>query len=482
MNRDLIIVMGGRILQMAVLLLTLRAMTTRLSPLEVGNFSLLMSIATLFIWILISPIGLYMNRHTHEWWQKGTIWINYGREGLSGIAVAAFTALALSAWQLLFHPAWAQQLVWLGPAAGLYIICALGNNTIIPAINLFGRRTSYTLLYVTSQILCLAFSWAFTGFHAAGEYWFFGQTAGFALASLIALPLFLKVSAPPLGAARQSPTDWRKGLAAIAAFCLPITITSGLTWLQFQSYRIVIGDLVSLNFLGLFFAGYAVSAGIMGAVEITAGQFFGPYFYKHVQEAEPGRQHDAWAIYMSALYPIMIVIVMVVMALARPITHLLLAPQFWQASLYVAVGAMVEGARVLGAAYGLAAHVSKRTRALLLPHGVGAASIVIFLLGGTWLFGESAVAPAMVAASLLFLVTMHWVMTRHSGTRISILGWPWVICVGIFLGALAVLQPQLAPFGNLADIGLVAAGGLAILAAFLLILRDARPSLSRFTG
>ena len=479
MNRDLIIVMASRVMQMAVLLLTLRAMTTRLSPLEVGNYSLLMSLSTLFIWVLISPVGLYMNRHTHAWWESGTIWLNYGREGLYGIAVALFTAVVLMLWEIIFKPSWALQLTWLGPSAGLYIICALGNNTLIPAINLFGKRISYSVLYVASQMLCLAFSWFFAGIHAKGEYWFFGQTAGFAVASLLALPIFLK-TAPPKPGNSAPRGDLGAGLRAIMAFCLPITITAGLTWVQFQSYRIVIGDLVSLQFLGVFFAGYSASAGIMGAVEITASQFFGPYFYKHAQASAPGRQHDAWAAYMAALYPIMIVIVMVVVALALPITHLLLARKFWAAGAFVAVGAVVEGARVMGATYGLAAHVSKRTRILLLPHSVGATSIVITLFFGTWFFGEKAVGPAMLLSAAIFLTTMHVIMTRHAGTRFSVLGWPWVICVGIFLAALTLLRPYLAAYGSIVDFGFVAAGFIAILGAFLLILRDAQPTLSRF--
>ena len=479
-NRDLIIILVSRVLQMAVLLLTLRAMTTRLSPVEVGNFSLLMSIATLFIWIFISPIGLYVNRHTHEWWEKGTIWLNYGREGIYGVAVAIFTALALTLWEIIFQPEWARHLVWLGPATGLYIICALGNNTIIPAINLFGKRISYSVLYVGSQILCLAFSWTLAGIAPRGEYWFLGQTAGFAVASLLALPIFLKTAPPKPGASHRISSDWRAGLVAIAAFCLPIAVTSGLSWVQFQSYRIAVGNLVSLEFLGLFFAGYSVSAGIMGAVEVTAGQFFGPYFYRHVQESQPERQHDAWAAYMSALYPMIIVIVMVVAALATPIAHLLLAPKFWSASSFVIAGAITEGVRTMGGTYALAAHVSKRTRALLLPYAAGAACIALLLPGGAWLLGEKVVVPAMLVSAAVYLLVMHVTMTRHAGTRFTILGWRWLVYVGAFLAGLALLRPALAGFGYAGDFGLVAAGGIAILAAFLLVLRDARPTLARF--
>ena len=286
MKRDLVIVLAGRVLQMAVLLLMLRAMTTQLSPTEVGNFSLLISISTLFVWILISPIGLYTNRHTLDWRAKGTVWINYGREGIYVACVSLFAAIALYLWQVIFRPVWALQLSWLGAAVATYIFFSVANTTIIPAINLFGKRIAYTVFYVATQILCLAFAWVISGFKASGEFWYFGQTAGFAVGLLLALPLFLKWTRP--GAAKpRKPGELRAGLRDVMAFSLPIVVAWGLTWVQFQSYRIVIGNLVSLEFLGLFFAGYSASAGIMGAVETTAGQFFGPYFTNMCRKPSP---------------------------------------------------------------------------------------------------------------------------------------------------------------------------------------------------
>ncbi len=203
-NRDLMIVMAGRVLQMAVLLLMLRAMTTRLSPLKWAITSLLMSIATLFTWIFISPVGQYVNRHTHEWREKGSVRLNYGREGFYVLSVSLLTALTLTIWQALFQPSWADRIVWLGPLAGLYIVFSVGNQTIIPAINLFGKRVSYALLYVGSQILCLACAWAFTAIHPTGEYWFAGQAIGFAAGGLLAVPIFLK-TAPPGPAVLRGP-------------------------------------------------------------------------------------------------------------------------------------------------------------------------------------------------------------------------------------------------------------------------------------
>ena len=175
-----------------------------------------------------------------------------------------------------------------------------------------------------------------------------------------------------------------------------------------------------------------------------------------------------------------IVIVMVVVVLAVPIAHLLLAQKFWAASAYVATGAVVEGIRVMGGTYALAAHVSKRTHALLLPHSVGAAAIIVTLLGGAWFFGEAAVAPAMILSALLFLAAMHATMTRHAGTHFTILGWPWLVCVGGVLTALTLLHPLLAAYGRIVDFGFVAAGILSILGAFLMVLRAAKPTLAGF--
>ncbi len=480
MKRALIIVLVGRLIQMAVMLATLRAATTRLSTVELGNFSLLASLSTFFVWILISPLGPYLNRFTLDWRGRGTIWINYLRMAAYVVAVAAFTATTIYLWKLIFKPAWTLQLSWLGTSMAAYIIFSTFNTVTIPAINLFGRRVAYTLLYSATQILCLAFSWFITGIEARGEYWFLGQTAGFALGFLLALPLFTKTTSPEKGQHWRTSTRIRDGLKAVAIFCLPIVVTNGLFWVQFQSYRIVVGNLVSLEFLGLFFAGYSVSAGLLAAVEVATGQFFGPYFYKHVQEAVPGREQEGWAAYMSLLYPMIIVIVMAVIAVATPATHLLLAPKFWTASTYVAAGAVVEGIRVLCGGYSLATHVSKRTHALLLPHVIGATTTLITLLGGTWLFGDAAVGPAMIFSAFVFLAAMHLILTRHAGTSPAILGWPWVLAASLLMAALMLLKSHLSIQGVIADLGFVVAVGLVLGVALLMILRAARPLLLRF--
>lgn len=479
-KRDLSIVVLSRVVQMGLLVLTLRAMTSRLTPTQVGDFSLLVSISTLFVWPLISPIGLYVNRHTLQWLEDGSIWRNYLHELLYVFGVAAFAGLTLSTWQYFFKPSWAAQFTYLGPAMMSYIVFSVANTTIIPAINLLRLRIAYTILFTITQLIQLMICWLLTGDSPFGQTWFWGQTAGFALGFLVALPHFLK-STRRIYRIESAPHDYRADLRDVAAFSIPIAVTLGLNWVQFQSYRFVIGNFVSLKFLGLFFAGYTASGGIMAAFEATATQFFGPYFYKHVQYADPDQRHDAWCAYISILYPLMLVVITVAITLSSSLAHVLLSKQFASAGPYIAVGAIVEGIRVLANTYALAAQASKRTTILLLPYSIGGGSVAFVLVGGVSIFGRIAVAPAMVLSALLFLITMHVTMVRHTQKKIRVLGLRWVIGAGVFLTCLRVLASFLFPPSLLSvNIGLLAIGGLIVGVACLLIARDALSVVSEF--
>jgi hypothetical protein len=478
MLRDLAIVLMGRALQMAVLLLALKAMTTALAPSEVGIFSLLVAISNLFTWLIISPFGIYVNRRTLDWQQNGTLRRNFGLHAAFIALSAILSAILILAGQHMLQPEWGVAALTVAGLVPLYILVATLSNTLAPALNLMGHRVAYSLLYTLTLLLCLAGSWFLTQGTPTGVTWFTGQIAGFAAGtglSFAAFLFFTRRTPPEKGFTTLWGPHLKLSLVAALAFTLPVAAAWTLNWVQFQSYRVIVSELVSLDFLGLFFAGYSVAAGLMGAVEITASQFFYPHFYKHLQRATEEDRHNTWASYMSVLLPIMLLLTTALIVSSDILARMLLAGPFQHAGLFVAAGAAVECVRVVGGNYALASHATMRTTALLPPHAIGAICAVLFLTTGVQCFGEQAVPYAMLAAALAFLSAMHIAMTRHVGARVQPKGG---LATAATLSALALLWLLRHNLTGLAgDILSLFLAGLVTLAGCSLLVLKAQKSL-----
>jgi O-antigen/teichoic acid export membrane protein len=68
-----VIVGLGRLLQILINILILRVMTHYLSEKEIGSFFLIMSVITYFTLTIINPVGQYVNRKIHSWYENNNL-------------------------------------------------------------------------------------------------------------------------------------------------------------------------------------------------------------------------------------------------------------------------------------------------------------------------------------------------------------------------------------------------------------------------
>ena len=193
--------------------------------------------------------------------------------------------------------------------------------------------------------------------------------------------------------------------------------------------------MISLTYLGLFAAGYAVSAGIVGAFESTVQQYFYPKFYKGLEEDSETNIADSWLSYASLVLPFTFLTGMVVVTLATPLTHILVDSSFWEASSFVVMGAMVEVCRVAGNVYGLAAHGTMKTKILVFPQMLGAFSVLVLVpIAVKYSPGNMGIGSALIAASLLYVASMHFTVRRHLSVTLRLKSFiPVVYFIPLFL-------------------------------------------------
>ena len=67
---DFIVIFVGRLLQVIIMLASIRVMTKLLNPEDMGSVYIFTATYAFFVMPFISPLGQYINRHTHRWHEK----------------------------------------------------------------------------------------------------------------------------------------------------------------------------------------------------------------------------------------------------------------------------------------------------------------------------------------------------------------------------------------------------------------------------
>jgi len=430
----------GRIAQALLALLALRIITTMLSPEEMGRWSLLLAVTSFFVLGLVNPVGMFINRRLHAWVEYGRINQYMKVYSIYLIVISVFAALFLYVLNMFYVAVPGMPLAWVLTLVICAIIFATLNQTYTPSLNMLGHRGWFVLLTLGTVMCGLVVSVIFVYTVAAeAELWQAGQIVGQALMALVGGALFFK-----LAKQKQKSDSSRKSLvvsylklAAVFAFCWPLAISVLLTWVQSQSYRFLVQDLIGLEALGLFVVGYGVSASLIGVFESVISTYFIPMFYKRTASEDKREQALAWHAYASAMISSLIVTVTVIVAISDEFARVLLDEKFMQASKYIVWGALAEAARVIVASYALLAHAGMNTKKLILPNVLAAlaAPLAVFLLVDN--LGVDGVGMGLAVAGLVAIVSSHIVLSRSFEIIMpwSKLLWAGAISLILFLGA-----------------------------------------------
>jgi O-antigen/teichoic acid export membrane protein len=246
------------------------------------------------------------------------------------------------------------------------------------------------------------------------QYWLVGQLVGQTLIGVIGVKLlFARLQKPEI---LHTPLAiHRRHLQALFSFAWPIAIAAGLGWLQGQGYRYLMEGQLGLAQLGLFVAGYGISAGMIAGFESILTTYFQPRLYRDANTSHSTEQAQSWQRYAAAVIPSLLLTVALIVMLAPELTRIFLGEHFQSAADYVVWGALAEAARVLVGIYSLIAHVYMQTRWLILPNLVGAVlsiTLCTLLIPG---FGAAGVGLGLALSGFAVVVTMHSLLARHVG-------------------------------------------------------------------
>ena len=447
----------------------MRVATTYLPPAEMGRLSLITAATAFFALFFVNPVGMFINRRFHAWDALGRAKYYLKLHWIYLVIVSVVTAVSLVVFNRIHAFGFQFNTVWL-----LVLVCGsllfnTINQTAIPSLNLLEFRGRFvTLTLATIAVGLISAFLLVSAFGPTAEYWLLGLLIGQSVFAVVGVKLFFSKLQPEGSIEKLT----RAHLWILFDFAWPVAISVGFNWLQTQGYRFLVADSLGLAALGLFIAGYGISAGLMAAFESVLTTYFQPRFYKRVSNDNMVEQSLAWNKYAGAILPSLMLVTFLLAGLAPELTRLMVGSAYQSASQFVVWGVLAEGARVVAGVYSMSAHAKMKTRLLVLPNLLGAVVCIALIWALAPAFGAHGVGLARSLAGIGMVMAMHYLMIEALEMKL-----PYKLLMkGSAMGAALFLIATAGRWAMGGTESLVSAGilivvtGLAFLPMFYLLL------------
>lgn len=276
-DKDLVLLISGRVLQVLIMLISIRGITYFLSPEELGNYYLLLAIVAFYNLVALNPIGMYFSRHLILWQQQRKL-----RRAISLLSLWIIVVCIVSwpATILLFkfmqYERYFDLSVFIAFLSCAILISAIHRN-LLYSLNTLGRRKFFVYILCLTLALGVAFSLLFNViFTPSALLWLFGII----LSEMIFIPVLLRnfTSGQPNTLKPLFIELSRLNYRKIIAFSVPIAATTLFMWGQNLSYRLILETYYGLDLLALIAVGFSITTAIFNSVEAIITQYYYPIF------------------------------------------------------------------------------------------------------------------------------------------------------------------------------------------------------------
>jgi hypothetical protein len=389
-------------------LASLRVMTHLLEPGQYGVLALLAVFQTFAGLVLMNPVGQYLNRHTHQWHDDGTLSArlkSLSRYWLAGAAIVGFLA---AVWLAAGAGQTAREQVIIGGFAVLLAVYTVTQQGVATArLNMLGERRASVTWQLAGSVVGLTASWALTAWQPVAVTWLIGQGLGAWLGALGAERAMRALSS----AATSNATGTGLREMFRGKEFLPLALTTSLMWMEGNGYRLILDHAWNLETLGLLILALSIPAQLTAFVEQIASQLLYPYFFRGLTSASDvaGRQKVVRSM-VNTLLPVYLAWGAFLFLGARPFLELVTDPRYHAAGNWVVFGIITELARLSVSLWLLNAQANRNFTPAIAPFAVGAAFVTVAAFATQWagatpdLFGTLLAAALVVKAGLVILL------------------------------------------------------------------------------
>ena len=369
-DKDLIFIIIGRILQIVLMLISIRIMTTFLSPAEVGNYNLLLTILAFFNLVFLNPAGMYFSRHIIQWDSSKNLLNGLFIFILWMIVVAILSIIILTFIYHLMH----YENKYIYNLFVLYIILAIVFSTthrnVLYGLNMLGYRKQFVVFLLATLSLGIVCSFLIIYFIYSKAL---GWTLGIVFSEIILVyPIYKAfIRGNELNIHTIKLIMTKKKIKEILAFCIPVSITVFLMWGQNTGYKMIVDYKYSAEVLGYISVGIGVANAVFGSIESIAMQYFNPIFYKKIIDASIEERATVWNEIAQYMVPIYILSTILVISIAEYLITILVDSKFHHSYIYTRIGAGIEFFRVMTNLLNNVSQSEKNTKVTIAPYVVG---------------------------------------------------------------------------------------------------------------
>ena len=370
MNKDLIIIITGRILQIVIMLVSIRILTTLLSPEEAGNYYIILAIIAFFNLVLLNPPGMYFSRHIIQWQKSGNL-LNALAVFMSWMIVVALISVPFSV--MIYYLAGYDSKFDLNLFL-FYIVLAIVISTthrnVMYGSNMLGYRKEFVIFLIMTLSLGLVISSLIVYFYYATAIgWVFGIVIAETIMIYSIFKFFIKENT--LNIKKIKLTLSRERIKKILIFSLPIGLTTFLMWGQNSAYRFIIDYQYSAEVLGFIAVGLGVSAAVFGSIESISMQYLSPIFYKDILDASKEQRAEAWNKIAKQVVPIYILAAFFTISMSEVLINILVDKKFHDSYIYAMFGVGIEFFRVMTNLLNNVSQSEHKTTVTIKPYLVG---------------------------------------------------------------------------------------------------------------
>lgn len=377
---DFLIILVGKLLQIIIMIISIKIMTTLLEPKEMGKIYIFTTIYTFFVLSLISPFGQFVNRHTHSWHEKRMIFDNIS---VYLIYLFLVSLLSISIGIIIFYFGIINDIslnIFLLLLSSFVLILTL-NQTILPMLNMLHFRVSFTFLTVLTALGIVVFGYIVVKvFGNTAESWLFGTLLSNLIFMIIGYILLKnRLNETFHGFLNNFKRITKSKIKSILTFVIPLSIATFFMWLQNSGYRILIEQNIGLEFLGFLGVGMAISGQIASLIESIAMQYFHPIYYQQITNTTIENRKKAIDDLINKVLPIYFMFTLFLTFLAKYVVEILVDEKYHDVYIFTAFGIWLEFFRMTTNLLGNISQSEMNTKKFMTPYIMGSLTTIILV-------------------------------------------------------------------------------------------------------
>jgi len=401
-NRDFVILLFGRLLQIGITLISLRVSTSLLPESELGLVYFIAALQTFFALFFIAPVGQYFNRQTNSWFLAGILKKCLFNQLLYVLFIATLSFFLLS---LVSGLGVFDLSLYLILTVSCLVFSQSANQTIIPMFNMIENRAAFVLFSLITATLSAVFSCVLLLYwHQTALSWLMGIILGNMVVNIFSL-WWLKYNIK-----ESVSTAPKNNISNILSFSLPIALSTFFMWFLASGYRILIENTYGLSFLAILGVGLAVSGQLFAIVESLLTQYLTPSLYRKVYDASKDNRLLHINKYIEIVIPIYISLAIFLTFAVEYIFPFLVAEKYHSSYIFAIYAVWIELFRVLTNAFAITAQVEKKTSNTVSPYVFGAVILFSLLSINYYLKLDAEVMYLLIIANAIVLTFMMFKM------------------------------------------------------------------------